>query len=293
MKPALMTMPAWGESALVLLAHGSTSNRQSRLPADFHAGLLRQRGLFAHVEVAFWKEPVFYHEVLERIEVDHVYLVPFFISEGYYTKEVIPSAFGMTGRVTQQSGKFLYYCDPAGCHPAMTRALLAEIQAVLAGSVPQGETLPSDRELDVLLVGHGTPRNRKSTEAIRKQVERLKGLDRFGFCGDCYMEEAPWVADWDRLTPGKQVVAVPYFIADGLHSYEDIPRLMGLSGETAFPVPAELRGKRLWYGRSIGHQAEMEQVILDLVRDFHPLRPFCTSCPERCVVESAGSHLIQ
>jgi len=97
------------------------------------------------------------------------------------------------------------------------------------------------------------------------------------------MEEAPFIADWDQLTPSDRVVVVPFFIADGLHSYEDIPQLMGLIEEGGrnkdFDVPAQLRGKTLWYARSIGNQATLTEVILDLVRSFSPDTPFCTSCP--------------
>ncbi len=40
------------------------------------------------------------------------------------------------------------------------------------------------------------------------------------------MEEPPLVAEWgDRLTETEHVVVVPFFIADGLHSFEDIPVL--------------------------------------------------------------------
>ena len=43
-----------------------------------------------------------------------------------------------------------------------------------------------------------------------------------------YMEEAPLVSDWRKLTETPNVVVVPFFISDGLHSYEDIPRLLGM-----------------------------------------------------------------
>jgi sirohydrochlorin cobaltochelatase len=37
------------------------------------------------------------------------------------------------------------------------------------------------------------------------------------------------VADWRGLSQTRNVVAVPFFISDGLHSYEDIPALLGIS----------------------------------------------------------------
>ena len=42
------------------------------------------------------------------------------------------------------------------------------------------------------------------------------------------MEEAPLVSDWKKLTKTPNVVVVPFFVSDGLHSYEDIPVLLGI-----------------------------------------------------------------
>ena len=41
------------------------------------------------------------------------------------------------------------------------------------------------------------------------------------------MEQAPFVKDWRTLTDCPDVIVVPFFISDGLHSYEDIPVLLG------------------------------------------------------------------
>src|SRR5436189_94912 len=55
------------------------------------------------------------------------------------------------------------------------------------------------------------------------------------------MEELPLVSDWRKLTKTRHVVAVPFFISDGLHSYEDIPVLLGI----AFPRMKETTCKSL------------------------------------------------
>jgi sirohydrochlorin cobaltochelatase len=61
------------------------------------------------------------------------------------------------------------------------------------------------------------------------------------------------------------VVVVPFFIADGLHSYEDIPVLLGIdaapagsaterqrSGDIFRHNPHQLHGRSLYYASSIG-----------------------------------------
>ena len=47
------------------------------------------------------------------------------------------------------------------------------------------------------------------------------------------MEEEPLIAKWDEFATQPNVVVVPFFIADGLHSYEDIPVLLGIASGVA------------------------------------------------------------
>ena len=91
------------------------------------------------------------------------------------------------------------------------------------------------------------------------------------------MEEQPFIADWAKLAKTPNVVVVPFFIADGLHSYQDIPVLLGIEkdeGEAASQRevfrqnPYHLRDKTLYYSSAIGTGRLMADVILDLVEDF-------------------------
>ena len=75
----------------------------------------------------------------------------------------------------------------------------------------------------------------------------------------------------------ENVVIVPFFIADGLHSYEDIPMLLGVPepelrarlarGEPTWQNPTRHRHKRVWYSRSIGDEPHLPEVILERVRE--------------------------
>jgi sirohydrochlorin cobaltochelatase len=72
---------------------------------------------------------------------------------------------------------------------------------------------------------------------------------------------------------------VPFFISDGLHSYEDIPVLLGISGESTGAVsatageifkrnPYKLHGRDLYYASAIGTEPLFADVILDQVAAF-------------------------
>ena len=73
------------------------------------------------------------------------------------------------------------------------------------------------------------------------------------------------------------MIVVPFFISDGLHSYQDIPVLLGMEEQAGLPAsqrdvfrhnPHHLRGKRLHYARAIGTDIHMADVILDQVASF-------------------------
>jgi sirohydrochlorin cobaltochelatase len=72
------------------------------------------------------------------------------------------------------------------------------------------------------------------------------------------MEEAPLVSDWRKLTKTPNVVVVPFFISDGLHSYEDIPELLGIVSGHSERIEAKSRDDRLAHGREIFRQNPYE-----------------------------------
>ncbi len=106
--------------ALVLLGHGSSTDHQAGEGVRFQARAIRRLGLFDKVLAAFWKEKPHFREVLALVKSDDLLLVPCFLSQGYFTRQVIPRAFGLTGCVTRLGGRRLWYGEPLGEHPAIT-----------------------------------------------------------------------------------------------------------------------------------------------------------------------------
>ncbi len=120
-------------------------------------------------------------------------MVPNFISEGYFTQTVIPRELELSGPITERlNGQIWNYCEPVGNHPAMTELLLQRAREVAPG-VPEEET-------SLLIVGHGTGLNENSAVAAKREVEAIRKLDRYAAVLNVYMEEAPLVADWAKLT---------------------------------------------------------------------------------------------
>jgi sirohydrochlorin cobaltochelatase len=251
-------------AALLIVGHGSTVNPDSSAPSRAHAAAIRRQNLFADVACAFWKEEPSLRDAIflfDDSSIREVYVVPNFISEGYFTETVIPRELELSGRITTRAnGQIWKYCEPVGNHPSMTQLLLQRAREVAPG-IPEKET-------SLLIVAHGTDLNDKSAAAAKREVEKIRALDRYASVLNVYMEEAPLVSDWARLTNTANVVVVPFFISDGLHSFEDIPVLLGIAGESekSFGTnPHQRHGRALYYAGAIGTDPRLADIILEQV----------------------------
>ena len=116
----------WEDSALLIVGHGSTVNSDSSAPTLAHAAEIRRRKLFAEIGCAFWKEEQSLRDALFLFDpeaIREVYVVPNFISEGYFTQTVIPRELELNGRATKRGERpSLKYCEPVGNHHSMTDA---------------------------------------------------------------------------------------------------------------------------------------------------------------------------
>jgi len=266
------------DNALLIVAHGSTVNPDSSAPTLAHAAEIRRRKAFAGVECAFWKEEPSLRDaifVFDPESIREIYVVPNFISEGYFTQTVVPRELELNGPITQRSnGQVWKYCEPVGNHPMMTELLLRRASEVAPGVDPAGTSL--------LIVAHGTDLNENSAVAAKREAEKIRALGKYATVLNVYMEEPPLVSDWRKLTKTRHVVVVPFFISDGLHSYEDIPRLLGIAvaagvdrgrpgsappatarGEIFRRNPYNIEGRCLFYAPSIGTDAGFADIIVE------------------------------
>jgi len=210
--------------------------------------------------------------------IREVYVVPNFISEGYFTQAVVPRELELNGRITKRSnGQLWKYCEPVGNHPLMTELLLKRAREVAPDAAPA--------ETSLLIVAHGTDLNENSAVAAKREAETIRARGKYATVLNVYMEEPPLVSDWQKLTKTSNVVVVPFFISDGLHSYEDIPVLLGIAvaagvdrgrpgsappatarGEIFRHNPYRINGRSLFYAPSIGTDPGFADIILEQVQ---------------------------
>jgi sirohydrochlorin cobaltochelatase len=272
---------AFCDAALVLLGHGTSESEDAAAPVHQHAAALRARGLFDSVHAAFWKQSPRVDAVLAALAARRVFLVPLFMSEGYFSAQVIPRALGLTlgetpsSRVLRRGGQTLIYCRPVGTHERMTEVVLARAREVV-------ERFPFPRpppplETTLLLAGHGTERAQSSRQSVEEQVRRLRAMGLYAAVHGIFLEESPRIEEGYDLAATRNVVIVPFFLSDGPHTQEDIPARLGepesvvrarrAAGQPTWRNPTERRGRRVWFSGAVGTAPAVADVILERVRE--------------------------
>ena len=272
-----MNSDNFSDAALVVLGHGTTLNDQSAVPVFQHAAELRRRKIFNEVREAFWKQGPHVKKVLTEIFAPRVFIVPLFISEGYFSTEIIPKELGfpcVPSTLNHQLSTW-FYCRPVGSHDLMTKVILARATAV-AEKFPFPRA-PKNSDTTLLIAGHGTGRNANSRKAVERQVELIRAQNIYADVGAVFMEEAPFIRGCHETAKTKNIVVVPFFISDGLHAVEDIPVLLGepvrivkerlAAGQLTWRNPTERGGKLVWYASSVGTEPLLADVILERVRE--------------------------
>ena len=261
-----------------MLGHGTVLNDQSAAPVYQHAAELRRRKIFYEVHEAFWKQEPFIKKVLAEISEPRTFIAPLFISEGYFSTEIIPKELGVRfpnslSLVTCHSSFF--YCRPVGSHDLMTKVILARADEVVKKyPFPR---LPKNSDTTLFIAGHGTEKNENSRKVVERQVELIRALNYFAEVHAIFLEESPRIADCFQIARTKNIVVVPFFISDGLHVVEDIPVLLGepermvkerlAAGQPTWRNPTEKHGKLVWYSSSVGTEPLLADVILERVRE--------------------------
>ena len=277
-----MSAADFTDAALVLLGHGTTRHPGSQAPVFQHAAQLRSRGGFADVREAFWKQEPRLAAVLASLSARRIFLVPLFISEGYFSERLIPQALGLGApgrdgvrRVRRQGERTLFYCKPVGTHDAVTGLLLARALEVLAPF--PSRRAPAFKETTLFVAGHGTARDPNSRRAIERQAQRIRAMDLYADAQAVFLDEEPRIRACWALAATRRLVVVPFFISDGLHVQQDLPVLLGETaavvqrrldqGRPAWRNPTERDGKLVWLSPSVGTQPDLATLILARVRE--------------------------
>jgi sirohydrochlorin cobaltochelatase len=276
----------FSDAALIILGHGSTIDSEAGAPVYQHAGELRQRGGFGTVHEAFWKQEPRVDQVLADAKAARVFIVPLFISEGYFAQEVIPRALGFFGTdedrfrpVIVRGDRRIQYCRPVGTHDGMSGIILDRARDIVE-RFPFPRPPPS-KSTTLFVAGHGTDQNPNSRVAIEAQADRIAATGVYASVRAVFLDEEPRISSCYELALTKNAVVVPFFISEGPHVREDIPVMLGeqrrvvekrlQNGQGTWRNPTERRGKRVWLSNSVGTHTGVADVIVERAREMAPL----------------------
>ncbi len=241
--------------ALVIVGHGSHLNEDSSLPVHEHAERIREGGGFDEVVECFWKEEPSMRHVLDTVESEEVYVVPAFISEGYFTQQVIPRELGLEGPITRKGEKTVYYAGPLGTFEGMPDVILERAENLMRGRVTPGRTA-------LVLLGHGTDLNKNSGGVIYLNAERIRKRGIYDLVKVGFLDQEPEIGSVVEGVEAENVILIPVFIAEGWHTRETIPEDLGLTGEVT------RRGeKTIFYGAPVGTHPSMAPLIAARARE--------------------------
>jgi sirohydrochlorin cobaltochelatase len=236
-------------TALVIVGHGSHLNEDSSLPVYEHAARIRETGEFDEVVECFWKEEPSMRHVLDTVESEDVCVVPAFISEGYFTQQVIPRELGLEGPLTSKGGKTVRYAGPLGTFEGMPDVILERTGDLMRGKTVSGRTA-------LVLLGHGTDLNKNSGGVIYLNAGRIRERGIYDLVEVGFLDQDPEIGIVVEGIDAPNVILIPLFIAEGWHTRETIPEDLDLVGEV---TPRD--EKTIFYGAPVGTHPSMANLI--------------------------------
>ncbi|PWU08057.1 MAG: cobalamin biosynthesis protein CbiX [Verrucomicrobia bacterium] len=287
-----MVQEGYSDASLVLLGHGSTLDAGAGAAVFHQASELRRRKIFAEVREGFWKQEPAVKDVLAELTTPRLFIVPMFVSEGYFSQTVIPRSLGFeiekdrdANRVQRREGRTIAYCKAIGPHDRMADVLMTRASEVI-DQFPFPRP-PQPRETTLFIAGHGTEQEENSRRAIEHQARLIQKRQVYDDVHAVFLEEEPRIADCWQMARTRNIVVVPFFISDGLHVKKDIPQLLGGSGlgvarllqagQPAWRNPTERNGKLLWYAKSVGTHPMVADIILARVDE---AAAWCSEAPK-------------
>lgn len=245
---------------LILLGHGSSIDRRSAEPVYRAAERCREH--FASVRVAFWKEQPSIADALGEIDADAVIVVPYFMANGWFVMEALPTAIGLEHwpelPCETALGKRVAYTQAVGSHPSVH----GTVEALVRGAI--GERPAQD--IAVAIVGHGTTRSTTSRFSAIEAGDALRATNQFSEVINVFLDDEPGVAEVFQ-TWSSDVVVVPFMVSDGPHVRVDLVQALGLETVPDFGQVVSAGDKTLTITEPVGASRELMVAVKARIRE--------------------------
>jgi sirohydrochlorin cobaltochelatase len=261
------------QTTLIIAGHGSSKSPNMGRPARLHAQWIKKQNIFADVKTAFWKESPFLPDALKNVTTPNVVIVPNLACSGFINKVVIPREMGLDGILTKRNGQSIHLCQPVGEHPGLATLMAKQLQKLM-----ENEKL-SPSETTVFVVAHGNPdpdRPASHDSAVMLATRTYTHCPVQAIL-PAFLEEKPFLKNWEKRVTTKNVIALPFMIAAGTHGARDIPTFLGITPTAQQEIDLHDNGLpagpfhptpncRIWLMQAIGSHPRMARFIIDIAR---------------------------
>ena len=290
-------------TALILAGHGSHISANTAGLVWDAVDALRRLSVADEITAAFWKEMPSYATVFDGIMSTDITILPLFTAQGYFTRTVLPAEMGLgeplappapqlerfaKGEAARNPSssqrppiimeiggkqRIVRYSRTLGEHPAITQIVRDRVDmAIAAAGVPPDQVA-------IAVIGHSTRRNPESRKATEAQAMLLRGAIPAREVVAVYLDDTPSIGEIYSLTTAPYIIAVPFFLAAGSHTTQDVPEALGIPSLTPYPdadprktdeLPAlrasQVDGRTVIYTQPIGTKVEISRMVIDLAR---------------------------
>ncbi|MEH6526160.1 MAG: CbiX/SirB N-terminal domain-containing protein [Sneathiella sp.] len=237
--------------SVLIIAHGSSVSKEAHEAAEQHAATLRQSNRYGTVGVCFLTEA----DLMPNLPDGEVFLLPFFMSNGFFVQKKIPSLFKLVdGRRAEQNNVILQ-CDALGLDPELSGIIIN------MGLEACEHMLENPEDIHLVLVAHGSEKSKASADATYHQQKAVEKRSIFGDVTSVFLNEQPELGQWlishsDDVRPK---ILIGLFAAEGPHATEDVPAGIHRATE-AIPEPLTI-----WYAGIVGTRPEIVKLVQDSI----------------------------
>ncbi len=202
------------ETALILAAHGSSKDERINQPMFQLARQIEQQSDFSTVTAAFLDGHPDIRTIINDIAEDEVVVIPFMASAGFYTDVVFPKAMVCPAKTVR-------FTDPIGLHPVIPHLVSTRINSITS-------RFPEAMEATVIVVGHGTRRNKNSCRSTIDLVQHLRKSFENRQIEFAFIDQNPDIEHVAGKLLDGNLLIIPFLMGLGPHVTLDIPLAFGL-----------------------------------------------------------------
>ena len=202
------------KNAIVLAAHGSSKDPRINRPMFALAERIQNALPTFHVTPAFLDGQPDIRNVIHDIIQNQIVVIPFMASNGYYTDVVFPKAL-------QKPNKSCCFTDAIGAHPAIASMVDQRLKVLLGNS-------RNAADVEVIVVGHGTKKNRNSCRTTINLVKNLRELNSGVEIKFAFIDQNPSLEHIVDNISSSRVIVIPFLMGLGPHMTDDVPEAFGI-----------------------------------------------------------------